>query len=770
MSGTGAARLNEAAAAHAAGRMEEAAALLARLDAGEARSPAALELGAALCMAGGDAAGAVAALRAAAARTMALLRLVDPRQQINLGLACLAAGDGSGAIAARAAAVAAIARRRDAGERAPPGERAQLAELERLLSAALWGAGLHDAAIAALVRAAELAEDEIAQPRLTGMLLWRGRLGEALVAGLAQALAAPESAEAARGVAQVAGALGAAEAARAWWRRVLALVPGDAAAAAELEKPAAADMPADAAVARLVRPAMGLASAPADAIWPAALARGFLAARGAAEGELRALLRLAAVAALRRALALRPGQAEQAAELARLLAEGGGEEAGGESGAAMLRAALKLAPGDAALHQRLGQVLHEAGDYAAAEASLRTALELRPDFPQAMVGLVAALLAQGPSAEAMALLDRAEVLDPDMPRGPAWSLRAHGLMLAGRHGEAAAVLRRLLEQWPDDANARFGLGLTLLALGEFEEGWPLYAWRWLRYRSASAGRAPAEPLVRPDPASWRGRTVLLYSEQGQGDVIHFLRYARMVAAEGARVLLEVPTSLKVLAGSIPDLAGVYAAGEDVPAYDDAVPLLHLPWAFGTTLASVPAAVPYLRPDLTRAAGFRRRLAGLPGLKVGLVWSGDPRAHSSTQSSMDRRRSVTLAALAPLAAVPGVVFVSVQKGGAAAQARTPPSGMILHDWTAELEDFAATAALMAALDLVISVDSAPVHLAGALGRPVWLLNRFDSDFRWVPEVGGVCPWYPTLRQFRQEAPGDWDGVIARVAAALREKAG
>jgi hypothetical protein len=243
----------------------------------------------------------------------------------------------------------------------------------------------------------------------------------------------------------------------------------------------------------------------------------------------------------------------------------------------------------------------------------------------------------------------------------------------------------------------------------------------------------------------------------------------MVAAEGARVLLEVPASLKALAASIPDMAGVYATGEDVPEHDVAVPLLQLPWAFGTTLGTIPATVPYLRPDLARAAAFRRRLAGLPGLKLGLVWAGEPRAHSSTQSSMDRRRSLSLAALAPLAAMPGVVFVSLQKGRAAEQARTPPPGMILHDWTAELEDFAATAALMAALDLVISVDSAPVHLAGALGRPVWLLNRFDSDFRWLPGAADACPWYPTLRQFRQETPGDWNGVIARVTAALHAKA-
>ena len=180
-------------------------------------------------------------------------------------------------------------------------------------------------------------------------------------------------------------------------------------------------------------------------------------------------------------------------------------------------------------------------------------------------------------------------------------------------------------------------------------------------------------------------------------------------------------------------------------------------------------VPYLRGDLTRAAGFRRRLAGLPGLKVGLVWSGDPRPDMPDQALMDERRSVKLKDLAPLAKVPGVVFVSLQKGVPAAQAAEPPAGMVLHDWTEELADFTDTAALMTALDLVITVDTAPAHLAGALARPVWLLNRFDTDFRWLLDRGD-SPWYPTLRQFRQVRPAAWGEVIERVAAALHEKAG
>ena len=198
-----------------------------------------------------------------------------------------------------------------------------------------------------------------------------------------------------------------------------------------------------------------------------------------------------------------------------------------------------------------------------------------------------------------------------------------------------------------------------------------------------------------------------------------------------------------------------------------MPLFHLPWAFDTALDTIPQGIPYLHPDAADVAHWRARLADLPRLRVGLVWSGDPRPEQPDAHQIDRRRSLGLAALAPLAAIPGVSFVSLQKGAGAAQAADPPAGMVLHDCSGALHDFAETAALMTALDLVISVDSAPAHLAGALGREIWLLNRFDSCWRWLRDRND-SPWYPTLRQFRQAAPGDWHGAIQAVAAALAER--
>jgi hypothetical protein len=212
---------------------------------------------------------------------------------------------------------------------------------------------------------------------------------------------------------------------------------------------------------------------------------------------------------------------------------------------------------------------------------------------------------------------------------------------------------------------------------------------------------------------------------------------------------------------------VLEVGAELPAHDFAVPLMHLPWAFGTTVSDVPAAVPYLAADAAAVARWRARLADLPkaagGRSVGLVWAGGRRAADPLSVRIDRRRSMPLAALAPLGGVAGVSLVSLQKGPPGRDA--VPAGMVLHDWTGELEDFADTAALIAALDLVISVDTSVVHLAGALGRPVWLLDRYDCCWRWLRERAD-SPWYPTLRRFRQAAPGDWAGVVARVVEALR----
>ena len=194
--------------------------------------------------------------------------------------------------------------------------------------------------------------------------------------------------------------------------------------------------------------------------------------------------------------------------------------------------------------------------------------------------------------------------------------------------------------------------------------------------------------------------------------------------------------------------------------------MSLPAAFGTTLDDIPGQTPYLLADPAKVALWRERLVPIQGVRVGLVWAGDARGGDAELVATDRRRSMALATLAPLLRVSECGFVSLQLGPPAAQARTLPHGMVLHDHTRLIGDFADTAALIETLDLVISVDTSTLHLAGALGKPVWLLNRFDTCWRWLTDRTD-SPWYPTLRQFRQKRPGDWDGVIQDVAPALKK---
>jgi hypothetical protein len=211
-----------------------------------------------------------------------------------------------------------------------------------------------------------------------------------------------------------------------------------------------------------------------------------------------------------------------------------------------------------------------------------------------------------------------------------------------------------------------------------------------------------------------------------------------------------------------DLAPEIAVAEDQPVYDYYCLLMSLPHVLRLRGGDLAVDGPYLRADPAEAAAWRDRLAALPGMKVGLAWAGDPRPHDPMASRIDRRRSVALARLAPILAVPGMTFVSLQKGHESGQAKDWP----VVDWTAELHDYADTAALMTALDLVISVDTSVVHAAGALGCPVWVLNRFDRCWRWMWDRTD-SPWYPTMRLFTQPSPGDWDGLATQVAAALAE---
>jgi tetratricopeptide (TPR) repeat protein len=331
------------------------------------------------------------------------------------------------------------------------------------------------------------------------------------------------------------------------------------------------------------------------------------------------------------------------------------------------------------------------------------------------------------------------------------------LQTMGRFDAALECFAQAVAIKPDFADAHLNAGRCRLQAGDFDGGWPLHEWRWKTAQSAPDRRSFAQPLWLGD-SDIAGKTILLWSEQGFGDMLLSVRYAPLVAARGARVILQVPVHLQRLFARMPGIGAVIPAGAELPAFDVQCPMMSLPLAFRTTLETIPADIPYLRADAVRIAGWQERLTALPGLKVGLVWAG------SFRYPLDKRRSMKLAQMAPLGSVRHVTLVSLQKDAPAQQAREPPAGLTLHDWTTELQDFDDTAALVAALDLVIAVDSAIVHLTGALGRPVWVLDRYDSEWRWLSGRDD-SPWYPSLRLFRQEQPGDWAGVVERARAEL-----
>ena len=322
------------------------------------------------------------------------------------------------------------------------------------------------------------------------------------------------------------------------------------------------------------------------------------------------------------------------------------------------------------------------------------------------------------------------------------------LQAQGRREEAMGCFREIIATAPDYAGAHWNLALALLAQGDYPEGWQEYEWRW---KGGIPGLNPRS-LPRPE---WRGeelsgRVILLHAEQGLGDTIQFSRYALPLARRGAKVVMVVQGPLVRLLGTTPGLAQVIASGALLPPFDCHLPLLSVPRVFGTVSSTIPAELPSVAADPAAIEAWRQKLAPLPRPWIGLAWAGDP------ANTTDRLRSLRTEQLAPLLSLPDISWVSLQKGAAA------PVG--LFDFTAGLSDFADTAALIANLDLVVSVDTAVAHLAGAMGKPVWILLRANGDWRWGL-TGETTPWYPSARLFRQSAAGSWSEVVAEMARNL-----
>jgi tetratricopeptide (TPR) repeat protein len=416
---------------------------------------------------------------------------------------------------------------------------------------------------------------------------------------------------------------------------------------------------------------------------------------------------------------------------------------------------LRIAPADAELLNQRGVVLLELGRTGEALASFEQALAVAPASLDALGNYGNALLKLNRPAEAIAIYDRALAIVPH--NAGLLTNRAIALRKLDRPQEALMSVSRALAAKPDFAQARFVDSLVRLTLGDFRAGWRAYESRWRGRNLSSQRRNFSAPLWLGE-GTLEGKAIFLHAEQGFGDTMQFVRYAPLVAARGARVVLEVQRELVRLLSGLKGIDVVIGRGEALPSFDLHCPLLSLPLAFGTELQTIPAPASYLHAADEDISLWRNRLPqGRP--RIGVVWSGDP-AHDN-----DVNRSMRLAALAPLFEIADVDFVSLQYRMRDEDRATLQQCPNLFCCKESFRDFADTAAVIASLDAVISIDSAVAHLAGAMGKPLFLLLPLGADFRWLRERAD-SPWYPTARLFRQPQFGDWPSVIATLAQELR----
>jgi Flp pilus assembly protein TadD len=422
------------------------------------------------------------------------------------------------------------------------------------------------------------------------------------------------------------------------------------------------------------------------------------------------------------------------------------------------RRAIAACPGDADGYANLATALHRIGETDEALSASRRAVALAPEHPLFQSHLATILLGKGEIDEALAASRRALKLAPNDPqvRGN----HAAILLNRGDVDEALSMSHRAVDLARENPEIRFNHSHLLLLCGDLKNGFSDYRWR----RQCPGLFSSKINFSAPE---WQGeafsdRTLLLFAEQGIGDTLHFIRYLPMVAARGGAMLLHVQGTLTPLLRQLPGVT-VIPRGAPLPPFDLQISLMDLPHIFGTTLASIPAEIPYLRADPARVEAWQRALHDVTALKVGIVWAGSP-IHKG-----DQFRSLAAEAVLPRLTMPGVQLYSLQKEPRPADMPVLAGlGSDVIDLAPELGDFADTAAALAALDLVISVDTSVVHLAGAMGRPAWVLLPYAQDWRWLRDRED-SPWYPSLRLFRQEKPQAWDGVLTRVASALGQLA-
>ena len=459
----------------------------------------------------------------------------------------------------------------------------------------------------------------------------------------------------------------------------------------------------------------------------------------------------AAAACYRRALDIQPDSPNIYGSLGRLyFRQGAFREA-----AELCRRAVVLAPRRQEIYNLLGYALVNAGDYVGAVEVYRRALALKPDSPYTVCGLGYFFERQGDLASAAESYRRVIKLDPRLADAHLHLGITH--FLQGDLGKARECFERVRELAPDNAEARTFLGHIHLLQGNFPLGWSEHEYRWSTPHFLRDRRKLLQPRWQGEPLE--GSRILLHAEQGLGDTLQFVRYVPLVQARGGNVVLEVQTRLHRLLARIPGAGMVIRRGEAFPEVDWQCPLLSLPWAFRTGLNSIPAQIPYVHPDAAQVEAWGQRLAGNL-LRIGLVWGGSP------TFPHEHWRSIPLEQLAPLTQLAGATFYSLQMGPQASQVKRLGSRVHLIDLQNDQEDLADAAAIVANLGLVISVDTSIAHLAGAMGKPVWILLHKSPDWRWLLNRED-SPWYPTARLFRQSILGNWQDVVERVKRELRE---
>lgn len=424
------------------------------------------------------------------------------------------------------------------------------------------------------------------------------------------------------------------------------------------------------------------------------------------------------------------------------------------------RRAVSLRPEFAEAHNNLGLLLQESGEAARAAECFEKALSSDPGMDAAHTNLGSSRVREGWMESAIDSFQRALEINPGSAE--AWNNLGNVYFRLHRLEEAEDAYRRSLEIKPEYVEADLNLGILLLLRGKLAEGWPSYESRWKMPGVAEKRPKFSQPEWTGDPLG--SRTLLVYSEQGMGDNLQFVRYLPLLRQRypEAKIYFWCLPPLYRLFQSCAAAWGIEAlpptVPDGLPPIDVQIALLSLPWRMGTTLENIPANVPYIAPPPGLAEKWAAWLAHLPGRKVGVVWA------SGEIYAFHKFRTVRLKQLEPLLGVEGISWVSLQKGNGASQIVSEGlSGKIL-DLMDEVEDFADTAAIIANLDLVVSVDTSVPHLAGAMGVPVWLLDRFDTDWRWLLERAD-SPWYPSMRIFRQTSFGDWNSVMPRAAEAL-----